>query len=167
MPRRIEAVIKAKGALPSIEYIYSKWTYFPEGQQFTKNVFVLVLWSILISWDSELLGFCSMWAKIITIKRNKDLNYFRLCALNWFNTRVSQFELNYWNKWTFPQHSNLFRCTCICVCTTTHTYKYTLNKIINATLLFCPYFSWTELKDLRLFLCTQKAYYSNIVHKSV
>ncbi len=25
--------------LPSIEYIYSKWTYFPEGQQFTKNVF--------------------------------------------------------------------------------------------------------------------------------
>ncbi len=37
MPRRIEAVIKAKGALPIIEYIYSKWTYFPEGQQFTKN----------------------------------------------------------------------------------------------------------------------------------
>ncbi len=36
---RIEAVIKAKGALPSIEYIYSKWTYFPEGQQFTKNIF--------------------------------------------------------------------------------------------------------------------------------
>ncbi len=36
MPRRIEAVIKAKG-LPSIEYIYSKWTYFPEGQQFTKK----------------------------------------------------------------------------------------------------------------------------------
>ncbi len=41
MPRRIEAVIKAKGylILPSIEYIYSKLTYFPEGQQFTKNVF--------------------------------------------------------------------------------------------------------------------------------
>ncbi len=30
-----------------------------------------------------------------------------------FNTRVSQFELNYWNKWTFPRHSNLLRCTCI------------------------------------------------------
>ncbi len=43
MPRRTEAVIKAKGALPSIEYIYSKLTYFPEGQQFTKNVFLLVL----------------------------------------------------------------------------------------------------------------------------
>ncbi len=51
-----------------------------------------------------------MWAKIITIKRTKDLNYFSLCALNLFNTRVSQFELNYWNKWTFSRHS---RCTCI------------------------------------------------------
>ncbi len=40
MPRRIEAVMKKqKKPLPSIEYIYSKWTYFPEGQQFTKNVF--------------------------------------------------------------------------------------------------------------------------------
>ncbi len=57
MPRRIEAVIKAKGALPSIEYIYSKWTYFPKGQQFT-IFFLLVLWSILICWDSELVGFC-------------------------------------------------------------------------------------------------------------
>ncbi len=54
-----------------------------------------------------------MWAKIITIKRTKDLNYFSLCALNLFNTRVSQFELNYWNKWTFPPHTNLLRCTCI------------------------------------------------------
>ncbi len=36
----------------------------------------------------------------------QDLNYFSLCALNLFNTRVSQFELNYWNKWTFPRHSN-------------------------------------------------------------
>ncbi len=43
-----------------------------------------------------------------TPKRTKDLNYYL------FNTRVSQFELNYWNKWTFPQHSNLLRCTCIC-----------------------------------------------------
>ncbi len=52
-----------------------------------------------------------MWAKIITIKRTKDLNYFSLCALNLFNTRVSQFELNCWNKCTFPRHSNLLRCT--------------------------------------------------------
>ncbi len=53
-----------------------------------------------------------MWAKIITFKRSKDLNCFSLCALNLFNARVSQFELNYWNKWTFPRHSNLLRCTC-------------------------------------------------------
>ncbi len=53
-----------------------------------------------------------MWAKIITSKRTKDLNYFSPCALNLFNTRVSQFELNYWNKWTFPWHSNL-SCTCM------------------------------------------------------
>ncbi len=43
-----------------------------------------------------------MWAKIITIKRSKDLNHFSLCALNLFNTRVSQFELNYWNYWDAP-----------------------------------------------------------------
>ncbi len=54
-----------------------------------------------------------MWTKIITIKRTKDLNCFSLCALNLFNTWVSQFELNYWNKWTFPRHSNLLRSTCI------------------------------------------------------
>ncbi len=70
--------LKQKEPLPSIEYIYNKWTYFPEGQQFTKNVFLLGLWSILI------------WAKIITIKRTKDFNYFSLCALDWINTRVSK-----------------------------------------------------------------------------
>ncbi len=53
-----------------------------------------------------------MWDKIITIKRTKDLNYFSLCAFNLFNTQISQFEFNYWNKWTFPRHSNLLRCTC-------------------------------------------------------
>ncbi len=59
MPRRIEAVIKAKGAPTKYwVHILSKLTYFPEGQQFTKNVFLLVLWSILICWDSELVGFC-------------------------------------------------------------------------------------------------------------
>ncbi len=44
--------------------------------------------------------------------KEPDLNYFSLYALNLFNTRVSQFELNYWNKLTFPQHSNILRCTC-------------------------------------------------------
>ncbi len=32
-----------KEPLPSIEYIYSKLTYFPEGQQLTKNVFLIGL----------------------------------------------------------------------------------------------------------------------------
>ncbi len=77
------------------------------------NQCLIVCHHILICWDIELVGFCQMWAKIITIKRTKDLNYFSLCALNLFNTWVSQFELNYWNKWTFTQHSNLLRCTCI------------------------------------------------------
>ncbi len=53
-----------------------------------------------------------MWAKIITIKRTKGLNYFSLCALNLFNKQFSQFELNYWNKLPFPWHSNLLICTC-------------------------------------------------------
>ncbi len=45
--------LKQKEPLPSIEYIYSKLAYFPEGQQFPKNVFFfLVLWSILICWDT-------------------------------------------------------------------------------------------------------------------
>ncbi len=43
MPRRIKAVIKAKGALLSIEYIYSKLTYFPKGQEFT--IFLFLYWS--------------------------------------------------------------------------------------------------------------------------
>ncbi len=40
MPRRIEAVIKAKGA-PTRYWVHI--TYFPEGQQFTKNVFFIGL----------------------------------------------------------------------------------------------------------------------------
>ncbi len=28
---------------------------------------------------------------------------------------------------------------------------------------FCPHFSWAELKELRLFLCTQNAYFSQIL----
>ncbi len=57
--------------------------------------------------------FFLMWAKIITIKRTKDLNYFNMCAFNLFNTQVSQFEFHYWNKLTFSRHSILLRCTCM------------------------------------------------------
>ncbi len=82
-----------------------------------------------------------MWAEIITIKRTKDLNYFSLCALNLFNTRVSQFELNYWNKWTFPRHANLLRCTCI----NTYTYQGFYCIKIFSELVFVPaklYLMW-------------------------
>ncbi len=53
-------------------------------------------------------------------------------ALHLFNTRVSQFELNYWNKWTCPRHSNLLICTCIlmcvCVCVCVCECEYSLRK---------------------------------------
>ncbi len=70
-----------------------------------------------------------MWAKIITIKRTKDFNYFSLCAMNLFNKRVSQFQLNYWNKWIFPRHSNLLRCTYIysaLLCIAVHPKRCTI-----------------------------------------
>ncbi len=41
-------------------------------------------------------------------------------------------------------------------------YIYTENNYKHNT-CFCPHFSWAELKDLRLFLCTQKAYFSQIL----
>ncbi len=62
--------------------------------------FLLVLWSIQIFWDSELVGFCLMWAKIITIKRTKDLNYLSLCAnLSWITEINEPFHniLIYWD----------------------------------------------------------------------
>ncbi len=48
MPRRIEAVIKAKGALPSTEYIYSKLTYCQKANNSLKMFFLIGLRSILI-----------------------------------------------------------------------------------------------------------------------
>ncbi len=79
-----------------------------------------------------------MWAKIITIKRTKDLKYFSLFALNLFNTQVSQFELNYWNKWTFPQHSNLLRCTCVCIYNIYLLILSLFNLSIGLLILLCP-----------------------------
>ncbi len=93
MPRWIEAVIKAKEPQPSIEYIYSKLTYFPEGQQLTKNFF----FGIGLMKYSNLLRLAGGFLLNVNQKRTKDLNYFNLCAFNLFNTRVSQYELNYWN----------------------------------------------------------------------
>ncbi len=65
-------------------------------------------------------------------------NYFSLCALNLFNIRVSQFELNYWNKWTFPRHSNLLRCTCICMYIYIYIYIF----------FFCSLLFWSEEIDI-------------------
>ncbi len=46
--------LKQKESLPSIEYI--RMAQKANNSQKKKNV--LVLWSILICWDSELVGFC-------------------------------------------------------------------------------------------------------------
>ncbi len=59
MPRRIETVIKAKWDPTSIEYIYCKWTFSRSMFWKVCSCFLfLVLWSIIICWDSELVGFC-------------------------------------------------------------------------------------------------------------
>ncbi len=50
------------------------------------------------------MGFCLSEPKSSQLKKSVCIE---------FNTRVSQFELNYWNKLTFPWHSNLLRCICI------------------------------------------------------
>ncbi len=51
MPRRIEAVIKAKGA-PAKNWVHIQYmNILSRRPQFTKNVFVLVLWSIIICWE--------------------------------------------------------------------------------------------------------------------
>ncbi len=49
-------------------------------------------------------------------------------------------------------------CVCVCVCVCTYIYIY-----IYIHFCFWPHFSLAELKDLRLFLCTQKAYFSQIL----
>ncbi len=91
-----------KAAVLSVGCASFSSTLFPSTQLSVNMLGYSTLWTASF-----------LWAKIVTIKITKDLNYFCLCALNLFNTRVSQFELNYWNKWTCPRHSNLLRCTCI------------------------------------------------------
>ncbi len=55
MPRRIEAVIKAKWA-PTKYWVHIHT--FQKANNSLKKIFLLVLWSILICWDSELVGLC-------------------------------------------------------------------------------------------------------------
>ncbi len=53
MPRHIGAVMQKEPQL-SIEYIYSKWTYFLEAWHFCLKIVLLILCNILIFWDTAL-----------------------------------------------------------------------------------------------------------------
>ncbi len=53
--------------------------------------------------------------QIITIKRTKDLNYFSLCALNWFNTREYTKLIDFFSYYIFSQNMcglslSLYKC---------------------------------------------------------
>ncbi len=107
--------------------------------------FLLVLWSILICWDSEIGGFCDPNPNH-HIKRTKDLNYFSRVHWIYLIQWVSQFELNYWNNWTFPWHSNLLRCTCTfmrcviyCVCCSHGTAAKFLDYYAEWEYSYLPY----------------------------
>ncbi len=131
----LKATVKETWASIHLHYIYIyafSRRFYPKRLTLHSS-YSLTFYQLLLSLGIEpmilaLLAPCStIWAtgkqKIITIKRTKDLNYFSLCALYLFNTRVSQFELNYWNKLTFPRHSNL-RCTCMLIFCSRHIYDY-------------------------------------------
>ncbi len=91
---------------------------------------------------------CSIWAKIITIKRTTGLNYFSLCALNLFNTQVSQFELNYWNiiYWDAP--------VCVCVCIYIYIYIKCANLFLLVWLNKLHEHGKAKLQYLNIRVCT-------------
>ncbi len=105
----LKATVKETWASIHLHYIYIyafSRRFYPKWLTLHSS-YSLTFYQLLLSLGIKpmilaLLAPCStIWAtgkqKIITIKRTKDLNYFSLCALYLFNTRVSQFELNYWN----------------------------------------------------------------------
>ncbi len=78
----------------------------------------------------------------------------------------------WWIKSSEEQHLSEIEIFQIMLLTHTHTHTHTYIYIYIYTYrlynykchtCFCPHFSWAELKDLRLFLCTQKAYFSQIL----
>ncbi len=107
-----------KAAVLSVGCASFSSTLFPSTQLSVKMLGYSTLWT------ASFFGNECLWLTLLVMGVNdclldncqisslEDLNYFSLCAFNLFNTWVSQFELNYWNKWTFPRHSNLLRCTC-------------------------------------------------------
>ncbi len=104
MPRRIEAVIKAKGA-PTKYWVHIQYMnilsrrptiHYKKSCIGLMEVFKFVE---IVNWWV----FVKCEPKSSQLKKNKDLNYWSLCAFNLFNTWVSHFELKYWNKLTFPR----------------------------------------------------------------
>ncbi len=68
MPRQIEAVIKTKGA-PTKNWVHM---YINEHTfQKANNSLQIVLWSILICWDGELVGFVKCEPKSSQLKQPK------------------------------------------------------------------------------------------------
>ncbi len=54
----------------------------------------------------------------------------------------------------------IYVCVYVCMYVCVYIYIYTDQNYKH--FCFCPHFSWAELKDPILFLCTQKAYFSQI-----
>ncbi len=98
---------------------------------------------------------CRWWYFLHPLRRNKG-QIFQPIAQAWHRNEAPKSAF-----WFVSSTYWLHRYWCLIG--TGFRYPNTLTKIINATLLFCPHFSWAELKDLRLFLCTQKAYFSQIL----
>ncbi len=74
-----------------------------------------VAWSPVLSFHSLWWFGCNVicWCwSIVFFENQHHCTRLPRNASCFLHTQVSQFELNYWNKWTFPRHSNLLRCTC-------------------------------------------------------
>ncbi len=117
----------------------------------------------------------SLWAKLTCFPYN---NIYIICYHYSTNNMLRTF-LFYTNKFKLTTHESRYPSKVCCwyyfFCVPLKEVPHqgwfvqikmnvTLNKIINTTHPhFCPHFSWAELKDLWLFLCTQKAYFSQIL----
>ncbi len=85
----------------------------PFNKKFWSTSCFLLVTSFLkmqISFSSRICPHC---------KKHQKLVKWPWCWCAWLASKLTrpephrESELNYWNKWTFPWHSNLLRCTCI------------------------------------------------------
>ncbi len=111
MPRRIDAVIHAKGAQPSIEWI--EMNILSRSLTFLFKI-SFFYWSYVIFKFSETLnfGFSLSVSIIIKMSRNKDLKYFTLSVMNLYN------HFTFWNegqKYRFFSWYSLFFFWCTCI----------------------------------------------------